>query len=180
VSVTFTAGVQKIWHPDPKIGFLAQAKTLTAQLPPLNETLTAAQAGGDANSIAAAKLALQTNRTLRFNNVLDAGVAGAFLLLVSIIVLFSLREWMLLLARKKAAELRETPPVWLPDYAVAESKPLNFFSLLAVGLALAKELSGEAQLERARRQQCACEQKSEAKIYTQVTEERFNGVRRCC
>ena len=90
------------------------------------------------------------------NNLLDACVAGAFLGLVSIIVLVSLREWLLLLARKKVAELRETPPVWLPDYAVAEAKPLNFLSLLALGLALVKELSGEAHLDRAQKQACEC------------------------
>jgi carbon starvation protein len=180
LAVTFTAGVQKIWHPDPRIGFLAQAKTLTEQLSTLNETLTAAQAGGDAKSIAAAKLALQTNRTLHFNNVLDAGVADAFLGLVSIIVLISVREWILLLARKKMVELREAPAVWLPHYAVAESKPLNVFGLFALAFALAKELSGEAQLERARQQQCACEQKNDAKVYLETTEKRFTGVNRCC
>jgi len=180
LAVTFTAGVQKIWHPDPRIGFLAQTKTLTEQLSTLNETLTAAQAGGDAKSIAAAKLALQTNRILHFNNLLDAGVAGAFLGLVSIIVLISVREWILLLARKKMVELREAPAVWLPHYAVAESKPLNVFGLFALAFALAKELSGEAQLERARQQQCACEQKNDAKVYLETTEKRFTGVNRCC
>jgi carbon starvation protein len=180
LTVTFTAGVEKIWHSDPRIGFLAQAKALNEKLPGLGEALAAAQSGSEAKLIEAAKLALQTNRTLRFNNLLDAGVAFVFLGLVSIIVLICLREWLLLLARKRVADLRETPPVWLPDYAVAEAKPLNFFSLLALGFALAKELSGEAQLERARQQQCACELKSDAKIYIQVTEERFNGVRRCC
>lgn len=184
LAVTLTAGAQKIWHSDPRIGFLAQAKLLEEKLPALTQALTAAESGSDSISIETAKRAWRANRTLRFNNRLDAGVAGAFLGLVSIIVLISLREWLLLAARKKVAELRETPPVWLPAYAVAEAKPLNFLSLLALGLALVKELSGEAPLERAQRQACECAtvhaEKSPQQIYVETTEQRFKGVRRCC
>ena len=64
------------------------------------------------------------------------GVALVLLVLVSIIVLISVREWILLLARKRLAELRETPPVWLPDYAVAEGKPLRVLGLFALAFAL--------------------------------------------
>ena len=32
----------------------------------------------------------------------------------------SVREWILLLSRRKPAVLHETEPVWLPDYAVVE------------------------------------------------------------
>ena len=89
---------------------------------------------------------------------------------------------------EEIAELRETPPVWLPDYAVAASKPLNVFGLFALAFALAKELSGEAQLERARHPTTVCEvdpperarEKSDAKIYLETTEKRFTGVNRCC
>ena len=44
------------------------------------------------------------------------------LLLVVAIFFISVREWVLLLAQKKLATLRETPPTWLPDYALAEAK----------------------------------------------------------
>ena len=184
LAVTFTAGVEKIWHADPRIGFLAQAKSLDEKMSALRAGIVTAQVGGEAKLIAAAETALRANRTLRFNNLLDAGVAGVFLVLVSVIVLISVREWILLLARKKAAELRETPPVWLPDYAIAESKPLNVLSLLALGLALLKELSGESHLERAQKLACECNavhaEKSPQQIYVETTEERFKGVRRCC
>ncbi len=184
LAVTLTAGVEKIWHPDSRIGFLAQLKLLDEKLPALKQALATAQIDADLKSVAAANLALGTNRTLRFNNLLDACVAGAFLVFVSIIVVVSLREWLLLLARKRVAELRETPPVWLPDYAVAEARPLNFLSLLALGLALIKELSGEAHLDRARQQACECNaaqaEKSPEKIYVETTEQRFKGIRRCC
>ena len=46
LAVTVTAGVQKIWHPDPRIGFLAQAKVLSEQLPALEQAVTAAKAAG--------------------------------------------------------------------------------------------------------------------------------------
>jgi carbon starvation protein len=248
VSATFTAGVQKIWHPSPRIGFLANASDLNRTLPALEqeasrrllpgleqyeswsarrmkpvvaprqrelEQLQAAAAaaaptaaGTDAAAkltaflaregplldLYAAKKAVADNRTLRFNNLLDAVVAGFFLALVSAILLSSVREWILLLARRKAAELHETPPVWLPEYALAKSRPWNFFSLIALGFALAKELSGEAQLERARQEarlnhagDCCPSRpvpvangKSAETIYLETTEQRFNGIRRCC
>ena len=183
LAVTFTAGVEKVWHPDPKIGFLAQVKSLKERLPGLETAVATAKASGEATVIAAAQKAVGYNRVQHFNNLLDAGVAIAFLVLVSIIVLISVREWMLLLARKKLAELRETEPVWLPDYAVAEGKPLRVLGLFALAFALAKELSGEAQLERAQKQVCECSAHaapSPEKIYVETTEQRFTGVNRCC
>jgi len=119
-----------------------------------------------------------------FDNRLDALVAGAFLVLVSIIVGLSVREWGRLLTRRKAAKLFETEPVWLPDYALKESGPnlRTVAGTAAVALGLAKELSGETHFERARQQACACQcgQHSEQQVFVQVTEEKFNGVRRCC
>ena len=41
-------------------------------------------------------------------------------------------------------------------------------------------ISGESHFERARQQACVCEQHSDKQIFAQATEERFNGVRRCC
>ena len=101
---------------------------------------------------------MRANRTLQFNNLLDAAVAGIFLALVTAIVLLSVREWFLLLARRKPAVLHETEPVWLPDYAVAEGRPLRTVAgTAALALALAKEWSGESHLERARQQaQAVC------------------------
>ena len=202
LAVTLTASIQKIWHADPRIGFLAEAKDKQQQL--LDMELNHARASydllvgnhGQARQSTDALMkkinsdpAWATMGRLRaqiFNARLDALVTGIFLFLVSGIVLLSVREWILLLARKKAAELRETPPVWLPDYALAEAKPLNALALLAVAFALARELSGEADLERAQHHACASaenagEQRHEkAQIYVQTTEQRFNGVNRCC
>jgi carbon starvation protein len=190
LSVTMTAGWQKITHEDPRIGFLAQAKALDAKLPVLQGELKARPAAG----LAAAEKAVRDNRSQRFNNVLDACVAGVFLSLVALIVVVSVREWVLLLARRRLATLRESAPVWLPEYAVAEGKPLRLFGLFALGLALAKHLSGETEFERARLAASAChcatperdhevgaaERLDERQLYAQVVEERFRGVRRCC
>ena len=204
LSVTLTAGLQKIFHGDPRIGFLAQASLLQQKWPDLRKAVSSAQAGADATAVKAAQQALRTNRTLHFNNLLDAVVAGLFLFLVVAIVCLAVREWILLLARRRLAVLRETPPVWLPEYAVAEGRSLQVFSLLALALALAKELSGEAQLERAQASADLClrtspeegparpavglpgeippekHQQTQPQVYVAVTRERFTGIRRCC
>ncbi|HET7624649.1 MAG TPA: carbon starvation CstA family protein [Verrucomicrobiae bacterium] len=182
LATTMTAGVQKIWSADPRIGFLTAANGLDQKRAQLEANFSSAT-GDLAQKKEIHQLARQS-----FNLRLDAVVAGAFLLMISAIVLISIREWILLLARRKIAELREMPPVWLEEYAVAESRPLNVLTLLALGFALAKELSGEAHMDRARQQQivaCACEEhqiaaKSERELYDQVTKERFTGIRRCC
>jgi hypothetical protein len=157
--------------------------------------LQAAKTGAATSAIEAAKKAVHTNRVLHFNNILDAIVAGVFLVLVAAIALLSVREWILLLARRKLAVLRETQPVWLPDFAVAEARPLRVASLLALAFALARELSGQAHLDRAQlaANSCPCLAPedhgptaiprvvpSEAQIYVEATEQRFNGISRCC
>ena len=181
VAVTMTAGVQKIWHPNPKIGFLAQASVLGKKIPDLETAVAHARELNDATALETSTAVLQTTRTLRFNNRLDAVVAGTFLVLVTALLLISVREWILLLARRKAADLHETPPTWLPDYALAQARPLSAVALLALAFALVKELSGEADLQRAHEHACAHAQKpDDAQIYVQTTEQRFNGVKRCC
>ncbi|MST01065.1 MAG: carbon starvation protein A [Pedosphaera sp.] len=191
LAVTGTAAVQKIFHSDPRIGFLAQVKVLETKLPDLQKAVETARAGGDAKVLAAAQKAVKTNGTLRFNNRVDAFVTGFFLTLVIAVVLLSVREWILLIARRRLAQLSETEPVWLPEYAAAESKPFKLFSLLALALALARELSGETAVDRA--QACvkpkvnllggraAALQEQRAEAYVASSEKRFSGEpNRCC
>jgi carbon starvation protein len=161
LAVTMTAGVEKIFSSDAAIGFLSGAQKAQA-----------------------------ANPGLAFNYRLDAVVTGVFLVMVAAIFLASLREWVLLLGRWKAAQLKETPAVWLPDYAVAEGKPRHWLGHLALGALLVKELTGEAAMDRARRAEttCVCHEHSNAlgatererRIYLQVAERRFNGINRCC
>jgi carbon starvation protein len=192
--VTLTAGGEKIFHPDQRIGFLAQAGVLNEKLPALVQAADAARAAGDAQAITLAEKAVQTNRTLHFNNLLDAGVAGIYLVLVLAIAALSVREWILLLTRRKSATLQESKAVWLPDYALIEGKPLRLAGLVAIGIALLRELSGEAQLQREQNTAAICDcrpnenhaapkaqsREHQQRAYLTMTEKRFDGVRRCC
>jgi carbon starvation protein len=184
LTVTMTAGVQKIFHEDPKIGFLSAMRQLDKSLPTLQQALANAAPGTP--SVTAAQKAINDNRTLHFNNLLDAATAGIFLVLVGLITVVCLWEWALLIAGKKLAKLCETTPVLLPEYAVAEGKPLRLFAFFALMLALAKELSGEAEMARAQKAIGVCDctkpehQAAQKQIYAQVVERRFDGIKRCC
>jgi len=185
LAVTFTAGLEKVFSHDPRIGFLAHAQGVESSAlaarhnMALIDVATHPEAKEELMKIEAEMAKMSA---VKFNDFLDAVVATSFLVLVSIIVLISLREWLLLLSKRKPSVLHETAPVWLPDYALKESGPNLRTAAGAAALAfgLAKELSGETQFERAKHQACACEQRSDQKIYVQVTEAKFNGIRRCC
>jgi carbon starvation protein len=77
LTVTMTAGWQKIWSPEPRVGFLAQAQDLAGRL---------------------ASGAIPPERTgetqlLIFNARLDAAVTALFMLLVAVVVLDAARVW---------------------------------------------------------------------------------------
>jgi carbon starvation protein len=93
VVVCFTAGYQKIFSPLPAVGFLAQADKLEAAL--RSGTISGALAG-------------QTS-TLVFNARLDAAVCGLFLVLVTTILIDSLRVWIGILRGTRTAVVSETP-----------------------------------------------------------------------
>jgi carbon starvation protein len=134
-TVTFSAGIEKIVHPSPRIGFLAMASRLGEDIA--------------AGRVPAAKLAV--TKSLIFNNRLDAVVAALFLLLVVAIVVVSVREWVLVLSRRKPALLHETEPVWLPRTVIESETHRRWWQLgpavILVG-ALVRELSGEAAAAR--------------------------------
>ncbi|MDX1951952.1 MAG: carbon starvation CstA family protein [Verrucomicrobiota bacterium] len=184
--VTMTAGGQKIFHPDPRIGFMAMSRALDKNLPALQEAVRLAEKGTDPSLLETARKAVKRNRVLWFNQYLDAVVASVFLLLSGFVFILSVIEWITLLAGKKIAQLRESPPVWLPDYAIAEGRPLKLFTLFALLFALLKELSGEAEHERTKAQALAAcchehpHQLDEKKQYADLLENRYNSVRRCC
>jgi carbon starvation protein len=196
LAATMTAGVQKIGHPDARIGFLSQAQLLDRNLPGLETALDSAKASGVEAAIEDARKAIHRNRVLRFNNLLDAAVAGVFLVLVTMIVFLSVREWLLLLRRRKQAILRETAPTWLPEQTLAQPRPFHLAGLITLGCALARELSGEADLERLEKagETCLCQaahgvqggprdrrrKQAGGRRYVELAERRFKGVNRCC
>jgi carbon starvation protein len=88
--VTLTAGWQKVFAVDPRLGFLAHA-ALTAQ------------------QVAEGVLDPARGARLIFNDRLDAVVAIAFMLVTVLVVLSSAREWVLVLTRRKPARVQESP-----------------------------------------------------------------------
>jgi carbon starvation protein len=95
VTVTLTGSWQKLFHEDPRIGFLAQASGLEQRI-----------AEG---KVEEAKLA-ETRRVI-FNNRLDAGVTGFFAVLILLLLAEAATEWYLILSGKRSAAVRETPYV---------------------------------------------------------------------
>jgi carbon starvation protein len=93
VTVTFTAAWQKIFSPLPRIGFLAQADQLANAL--------------ESGKIAAARAA--ETQTLIFNARLDAVVCGIFLVLVTTILVDSIRLWIGILRGTRDARVSEAP-----------------------------------------------------------------------
>jgi len=95
VTVTLTGSWQKLFHDDPRIGFLAQASGLEQRI-----------AEGKVED---AKLA-ETRRVI-FNNRLDAGVTGFFAVLILLLLAEAATEWYLILSGRRSATVRETPYV---------------------------------------------------------------------
>ena len=96
-TVTFTAGWQKVFSPEPKLGFLSHGRMIEARL-------AAGQLPAGAQTIEAAQRML-------FNDRLNAVVALVFMSVVILVIAASLREWILVLSRRKPAVLSEAPYV---------------------------------------------------------------------
>jgi carbon starvation protein len=91
--VTFTASYQKIFSDQPRIGFLAQASQLEAAL-----------ASG---KVAAGQIA--ATNTQIFNARLDAALCAIFVVLVTLILVDSIRVWIGVLRGTSDARVNETP-----------------------------------------------------------------------
>ncbi|MDB6129253.1 MAG: carbon starvation CstA family protein [Verrucomicrobiales bacterium] len=201
LAVTMTAGVQKIFHHEsrpafPRIGFLQIADELNVKLPALERVLEVARNSGEQMTIDSAAKALRSNRILHFNNCLDAVITGLFLAMVLFLVVLCLREWVLLVARKKASGLRESAPAWLKDYEILESKHLQVTSLIALVIGLTRELTAEGATERALAANTACicceeggqirvnlsgsPRETPGSVYAAVLEEKYSKPNRCC
>jgi carbon starvation protein len=85
VAVTFTASWHKVLDPNPRVGFLAQARVL------------------EAGSVTSA-----TTRLI-FNNRLDAAVTAALVVLVALVLVESARQWIAILSGTREGRTREAP-----------------------------------------------------------------------
>jgi len=95
VIVTMTASWQKIFDPSPRMGFLAAANGMAAQIA--------------AGKIAAAKIA-ETQRLI-FNQRLDAVVTAILAGMILVLLVEALIQWTAILSKRRAAVLHESPYV---------------------------------------------------------------------
>jgi carbon starvation protein len=90
LTVTLTAGWQKIFAADPRLGFLSHRAQVAGQI-----------ASGAVEAARGARL--------MFNDGLDATVTAVFMTATVLVLVASAREWILVLTRRKAAVAKETP-----------------------------------------------------------------------
>ena len=83
-AATLTAGWQKVFSPDPKLGFLAHAQSLAGSADPATARMI-------------------------FNDRLDAALALFFMVIVVVVILASAREWYLIAAGRKTPAVNEAP-----------------------------------------------------------------------
>ena len=95
VTITMTAGWQKIFDPNPRMGFLAASQAMSAQLA--------------AGNIPAAKIA-ETQRLI-FNQRLDAVVTAVLAGMILVLLVEALIQWTAILSKRRAAVLHESPYV---------------------------------------------------------------------
>ena len=95
IMVTMTASYQKIFDESPKLGFLANAHALEAQI-----------AGG-----AVAASALVRTQQVIFNNYLNVGVTALLVGLILFLIFEAVSVWIRLLSGSKEAPLNEAPYV---------------------------------------------------------------------
>jgi carbon starvation protein len=85
-AATLTAGWQKVFSPDPALGFLSHAGSLARSTSP------------DA-------------ARLIFNDNVDAALSVFFMIVVVVVIIASAREWILVASRRKAPTVNEAPYV---------------------------------------------------------------------
>jgi carbon starvation protein len=90
LAVTLTAGWQKMFAADPKLGFLSGARAAAAR-------------------VAAGALDPATGARIAFNYRLDAVVAGVFMAVTVLVLASSVREWVMIIRRRRPATTTESP-----------------------------------------------------------------------
>jgi carbon starvation protein len=90
LAATLTAGWQKVFAGDPRLGFLAHAAAVGEQ-------------------VAAGAMDGSRGARLIFNDRLDAVVTVTFMVVTILVLLSSAREWVLILTRRRPARAKESP-----------------------------------------------------------------------
>ena len=201
LTVTFTAGWQKMMDPDPRIGFRAQMKVNDKKIADAHERIVLNKNPETDPAFPVAQKQMKAAIGLYFNAAFDLIVTGVFLTFAAALVVVSVWEWIRLLGGIRSAALHETEPVWLPDHALREPRTASSLGAAALTLALLREWSGETGVDRARvHASCACEpgspglgvlidlpevrsdveRRQSQQAYVAAAEHRFNGVQRCC
>ncbi|WP_409296961.1 carbon starvation CstA family protein [Peribacillus sp. SCS-26] len=98
--VTMTAGWQKLFHSDPKIGFLSHAKVFKADL--------------DAGSVRAPAATEEQMRQVLMNDYVDAALCAVFMIVVIAVLISAIRIWVNVLTGKTVT-LHEEPYVLRND-----------------------------------------------------------------
>jgi len=106
VTITMSASYAKIFDPSPRIGLLANANALAAQIA--------------AGTIPAAKL-VETHRLI-FNQRLDAVVTAVLALMILVLIVEAIAQWYSILRRSREPILHESPYIatrWAEDFSGA-------------------------------------------------------------
>src|SRR5262249_53314984 len=90
LAVTLTAGWQKIFAANPRLGFLSHRDLVAGQI-----------ASGTMEAVRGARL--------MFNDGLNAVVTAAFMIARVLLLVASAREWILIVTRRKPAVAKESP-----------------------------------------------------------------------
>jgi carbon starvation protein len=96
-TVTLTAGIQKVWASDPKLGFLAHARMITDAL--------------EQGTLPRGLTSVEAAQRVLFNDRLDATVAIVFMSVAVMVILASIREWYMVAAKRRPVVITETPYV---------------------------------------------------------------------
>jgi len=106
IIITMTAGYQKVFDANPRIGFLSGANELAAQI---------------ASGMVSADKIAETQRLI-FNLRLDAAVTLVLALMILLMIMESLIQWYVILGRRRETVLHESPYVrtqWAAGYSGA-------------------------------------------------------------
>ncbi|PEJ79812.1 carbon starvation protein CstA [Bacillus wiedmannii] len=106
--VTMTAGYQKLFHENPKIGFLSHAKVFQGAL-------------DEGKVLAPAKNVAQMKQII-FNDYIDAALCGIFMIVVIAVLISAIRIWIQVL-RNKPMPLKEAPYI-----SRDESESRNYYA----------------------------------------------------